>query len=376
MFVQTMNEQKSAVSLPIGVNRPQQVTGKGSARVNDSKAEENQLLAMASKLVSFAKETPSPSCAIPLSNTTLAVSFTEWQALLAQYPEDEQSFRADFNRVVRRATAIGASLQEEMALYKVRLTSQHLWKQHWNSLCHLEESAAKILSELKQQGIEARSRGLLKKAEDVQTMIGRMQNQLQQIPNLSPETITEKMGGLGLDPKWEETRLQDIISNMKSFAKSAAERVDEIPLSRGRLAVSATAWQALTTDYPETESSYRVDLNRVVREAVGILAVIQEELAPGQADGERQKHERNHLTVLCYMAYRAGKVLPELEVLRTEAQNRGLAAKEADTLDLIARMKQQINDISNLYQRWKDQTFGSDAASRLSKTQVNLPRIN
>lgn len=352
--MQVLEQVNETGRLPAGSGTPD-VGGNWKALAIDVNAEEKQLQAAITKLMSVARQSSAPLASVPLSSSVFRISAAVWQALVSDYPEDEKSFRVALHQAVRRAVGILAAIQEEIALYKIRLTGDFLWKRHWNSLCYLDYCAAQVLPLLEQQGNEARHRGLMRKAEDVRQLASQLQHYRQQISESNPEKLVILSGGLKVDPKWLETNLQGMIHQLTLLARASEAPVASIPLPNSVLPLSATEWQALVTDYPETEKSFRADSNRVLRRAVGMLAALQEETALRQADIESKSWRKNHLSTLFYLGHSAAPLLPELEELGNEAQRRGLHAMAGHVQEMVARMQHHADHISKLHQQWKQQ---------------------
>ena len=314
----------------------------------DSKSEEGRLQEKIAELVSFAQTAVEPSLAIPVSNTALALSSTEWQALVSDFPASELSFRADLNRTLRRAVGLLVLIVEESGLYKVRRVSEHLWRKHLNSLFYLGHSASQVLPELAKLVEGAQVRGLSRKAEHLTQTAQRLRRHVEEISNLNPESLAVKTESLRLDPNWEENRLQELINQLVSFAKTRTEPVSTIPLSNTPLSVSSTEWQALVSDCPAAEESFRVNVNRALRRTIGLLAAIQEETALYKAHLDDKHRWKRHWSSLLYLADSSDKILPELEELGKEADRRNLCTKAEHLAEAVKRLRGHLIEISTL----------------------------
>ncbi|MBI3894399.1 MAG: hypothetical protein HY313_00565 [Acidobacteria bacterium] len=342
---ETINENEGASLAAWG--HPEALAAKMKALGIDTKSEEARLQEQISELVVFAQSKAEEVPAIQLPNSILVISSTEWQALLSSYPAGEKSFRADLSRGLRRAIGLLAMLQEESALYRVRQTSEHLWKKHLNTLVYLSYCASKLLPELEKLLVETQNRGLSRKAEHLGTIIARMRRYLEEVSDLGPQQ--EETGrGVRIDPKWEENRLQTLLNHLIAFAKGSAEPVPEIPLSKTVLAISATQWQALVSERPPGEESFREKLNQVLQRAVGLLGAIQEQLAAYHANADGKFSWKMPLNSLRYLSHCASEILPKLEALVGEAERRILSAKAEDlsrTVTLIRQYQAEIDQI-------------------------------
>lgn len=320
--------------------------------VVDCKAEEERLQALISKLVLCAGEPSGAHGPILLENSVLQLSASEWQALTCRYPESEKSFRADVTRIVLRALGITAAIQEEFSLYRVRLGSEYLWERHWRSLSYLEGMAQAIMPELQNVVNECRHRGLLKKATELNGLYERLSAQLKELAASRPEDSTTRTETRGVDPKSEDTRLQRLINHLVVFAGAAQERCSSIDLPNTSFEISETEWEALTNDSLLLEKSFRADLGRILRRAVGILAGIQEDMKLYGAAGTRFQ-KKSHLTSLAYLKQNAAALLPDIEAAAEEARQRGLARKAQDIAETASKLTTRIEQIGQMDAEWK-----------------------
>ena len=155
------------------------------------------------------------------------------------------------------------------------------------------------------------------------------------VPATLAADFAAKLKALGADSRTEEHRLQGSIGELVTYAKKVGEPAGTIQLANSVLEISATEWHALVTEYPE--KSFRADLNRALRRAVGVRAGMQEEAALYGArtvEGLRKKRAQSFL----YLAQAACQMLPELEALEKLARSRGLVTKADDLKAAIARM--------------------------------------
>lgn len=151
---------------------------------NDPRFEESRVGKLASDLVLFARCAPEPLTVLPLPNSILVVSPLEFQSLTVDYPAMEVSFRADLNSIVRRAVVLLAAIEDELALYKVRRSSEYLWRQHVNSLGYLLHAADQIVPDMDTLFQQAQERGLLSKAEQLGATIQRLRRRMSEIAEL------------------------------------------------------------------------------------------------------------------------------------------------------------------------------------------------
>jgi hypothetical protein len=322
-----------------------------SAAANEAKQQHEQLQALITKLMTFACERPNAPAPISLANTTVHLSPSEWQALTCSFADTEQSFRADLNRIVLRAVGLSAAMQEELALYRVRVDTKYLWEKHWTTLSYLQSCAEETLPKLEWAVSECRHRGLLKKAGELNGLLDRLTAQHKEVVESKPDEATVRMSGLGFDPKIEDNRLQRLTAHLVGFAGTTAERTS-IPLPNTSLIVNETEWDALAGNQRETEKSFRADLGRTLRRSIAIAASIQEELTL-YAASEIKYQKKSHLNSLLYLNQSASALLPEVEAAAEEARQRGLSKKAEDVSETAMRTRRYTDTIAAIYEDWK-----------------------
>ena len=104
---------------------------------------------------------PSPMESLPLHDW-------EANAFRTQYPESEQTFRAEFARGVCRAIAILSRIYEEIPLYLEKKGTEFLWKKHYDSLVSLLYEGRKHKEILLELATASQQRGLPEKAKQLQ----------------------------------------------------------------------------------------------------------------------------------------------------------------------------------------------------------------
>jgi hypothetical protein len=314
----------------------------------NARAEEAELQNVIESLVAFVKDLPHSVLEVPLSNTTLPISATEWQALTSVHLAGEISFRGELHRVLTRSVGLLASMQEELALYHVRKTTAHLFKKHLSSLVYLAHETALIMPEVEKAWQGARSRGLKAKAEHLSDAFRRMDELVQQIAMLNVPQADDDERTLRCDPKWMDSRLQEVTTHLVAFARTASQPAESIALPHSELPVSATEWQVLTTSCPPDERSFRADVHRAVRRATGLLAAMQEELALYRSRRASQYQWKRHFENLRYLVVNASDILPELEAVREESKRRSLSGKHDDLQQITTRLREKMESASTL----------------------------
>ncbi len=150
----------------------------------DTVREEGRVRTLFNELVSFAQAAGKPVSTIPLPSCSLTLAPWEAQSLVLEYPALEKSFRADFNRLVRRAVALLAAIEEEKAQYELRRHSEHFWKQHVDALFYLLSSGSEALPGLEALAQQAVRRGVQEKAAQLADTIERLRARLGEVSNV------------------------------------------------------------------------------------------------------------------------------------------------------------------------------------------------
>lgn len=171
---------------PDGKVSPRTESQKTGLKV-DPMWEQTVLLTMISRLTEYVRAQVDETSTIPLSNSELIVTDLELRSLHAEYDPQEESYRADLNRVLKRGVGLRATIQEEIQFYTVRRDSEHLWKKHFDSLCYLRESCLAFLPELDRIMTASRSRGLHRKAEQIGQTLSGLREQLEKIRTIEEQ---------------------------------------------------------------------------------------------------------------------------------------------------------------------------------------------
>jgi len=150
----------------------------------DTVREEGRVRTLLNELVSFALAAGKPVSTVPLPSCSLTLAPWEAQSLVLEYPALEKSFRADFNRLVRRAVALLAAIEEEKAQYELRRHSEHHWKPHVDALFYLLWSGSEALPDLENLAQQAARRGLQEKAALLADTIERLRARLSEVSNV------------------------------------------------------------------------------------------------------------------------------------------------------------------------------------------------
>ncbi|MGH9784211.1 MAG: hypothetical protein ACRD88_08495, partial [Terriglobia bacterium] len=104
----------------------------------------------------------------------------EWEAgaFRSQYPESEQTFRAEFARSVRYAIAVISRIYEEIPLYHEKKSTEYLWKKHYDALVFLLYEGRRHKEALLKLSAVSRQRGLMEKAKQLQVTAENMDGAL------------------------------------------------------------------------------------------------------------------------------------------------------------------------------------------------------
>ena len=85
-----------------------------------------------------------------------------------EYPEKEQSFRAEVARSICHAIAIICRIYEEIPLYLEKKGTEYLWKKHYDALVYLLYEGRKHKDALLKLAAVSQQRGLREKAKQLQ----------------------------------------------------------------------------------------------------------------------------------------------------------------------------------------------------------------
>ena len=121
-----------------------------------------------------------------IANPVAPLPLNEWEsnALRAQYPESEQTFRAEFARGVCRAIAILARIYEEVPLYIQKKGTEFLWKKHYDSLVYLLSEGRKQKQVLLDLAAVSEQRGLREKAKQLEVTAQKLDTGLSRVAGI------------------------------------------------------------------------------------------------------------------------------------------------------------------------------------------------
>jgi len=117
---------------------------------------------------------------VTVPNPFSPVHLNDWEATAfrAQYPESEQTFRADFARTVCHAIAVISRIYEEIPLYQEKRSTEFLWKKHYDALVFLLYEGRKHKEALLKLSAVSQQRGLHEKAKQLQATAEKMDGAL------------------------------------------------------------------------------------------------------------------------------------------------------------------------------------------------------
>jgi hypothetical protein len=103
-------------------------------------------------------------------NSVPPLHLHEWEAgaFRAQYPEAEETFRAQFARAICRGIAIISRIYEEIPLYLEKKGTEFHWKKHYDALVFLLYEGQKHKEALLNLSESSQQRGLREKAKQLQ----------------------------------------------------------------------------------------------------------------------------------------------------------------------------------------------------------------
>ena len=115
-----------------------------------------------------------------IPNPVSPVRLHDWEAsaFRTQYPETEQTFRAEFARSVCYAIAIVARIYDEIPLYFEKKGTEFLWKKHYDALVFLLYEGRKHRETLLKLSGVSQQRGLHEKAKQLQVTAEKLEASL------------------------------------------------------------------------------------------------------------------------------------------------------------------------------------------------------
>jgi hypothetical protein len=126
----------------------------------------DNLLAQMAKIIQNAGTKMLTAISLP----TCHVAAFEWElrAVTSNFPESDKSFRAEFNRLIRRALAMRVAVRDEWVQYdRKRGTTEYLWKAHYDALVWLLFEGRYAVDELGLFAKQAAQRGLAERASQI-----------------------------------------------------------------------------------------------------------------------------------------------------------------------------------------------------------------
>jgi hypothetical protein len=121
---------------------------------------------------------------IPSSVAPLALQEWESTAFRIQYPESEQTFRADFARSICHAIALTWCIYEETPQYLEKKSTEFHWKKHYETLVYLRYHGHVHKLKMMQLITDSQQRGLLEKAKQLQATAEKLQAGLDKAADL------------------------------------------------------------------------------------------------------------------------------------------------------------------------------------------------
>jgi hypothetical protein len=102
----------------------------------------------------------------------------ECEAFLADVPETEGGFQAEFARNLRTAVGFTARIEQEVLAFFETMGVDHLWKQHIDALFYLLYDGERHLGAMKSLADTAARRGMPEKAVQLTATAGRLKHYL------------------------------------------------------------------------------------------------------------------------------------------------------------------------------------------------------
>lgn len=166
-------------------------------------------------------------------------------------------------------------------------------------------------------------------------------------PALTP---LEQMKALGIDIIQEESKLRLNIQNLAAFVRAAGNKtVTSIPLPHSTLAISDWEARAFAMEYPASDRSFRADFNRYLRQSVGFIARMYEELTLYYEKRGTEYLWKPHYDSLIWLLYEGRQYLGQLTDFVEETRTRGLSEKAEQLAQTAAKLDANLNKVAEIF---------------------------
>lgn len=177
----------------------------------------------------------------------------------------------------------------------------------------------------------------------------------QQQPEASgvPANLSQVIAVLGIDAAQQESRIAKMLAELVSFVRASTGPADRIPLPHGSILLAPWEQQALLTEYPLSEKSFRAEQNRALRRAASLAACIEEERNQYENHRTGDHLWKRHFDSLIYLLHTGRDCQAALEKVVQDATAKGLAEKAEQVGETAGTLHGQLQQIERIYLDWK-----------------------
>ncbi len=179
------------------------------------------------------------------------------------------------------------------------------------------------------------------------------QQQQQAEAAVVPANLTQTIALLGIDTGQQEARIAKMLADVVSFVRASGGPADRIPLPHGSIPLAPWEQQALLTEYPLSEKSFRAEQNRALRRAAALMACIEEERTQYENHRTGEHLWKRHFDSLVYLLHVSRDCVAALQKVAQRATAKGLKEKAEQVGETSAALKDRSQQIERVYLDWK-----------------------
>jgi len=163
-----------------------------------------------------------------------------------------------------------------------------------------------------------------------------------------PDELLDRIRSMGVNPEEERRKLRNLLANMTSFVQATTGRaIAEIPLPHSEMFVTPWEERAISVEYPGGDKSFRAEVNRALRTAIGLLAGISEERAGYMAERRGSEHRwKKHYDALLWLLYESRAHREELASLADRTEQTGLTERAEQIRKTAKRLEDAADQVT------------------------------
>jgi len=172
--------------------------------------------------------------------------------------------------------------------------------------------------------------------------------QAAEAPGEKPDELLDRIRSMGVNPEEERRKLRNLLGTMTSFVQATTGRaIAEIPLPHSQLFVTPWEERALSVEYPASDKTFRAEVNRALRTAIGLLASISEERAGYMTERRGSEHRwKKHYDALLWLLYEARAHREELARLADKTEQTGLTERAEQIRKTAKRLEDAADQVT------------------------------